>query len=198
MARRSPRDTKDRLKRSFAALGLVCVLLFGAGALIQIDSVSPGRLDLQATNRIRQTCGSNASCIVTLHDLIPGAWDTFYEFSPVVPQAEVNTVLKQKIVRTARLQRVLVLLQDGRVQRRQYAHTGQAGPLAGEVVFAATNPHQGWVVYTPDTRFQVTPCDTHEGGSAFGRHGGTYFLLTPQLPGSTGTEPCPTFGARTT
>lgn len=180
--RRSRRDTKQRLKSSITALAAVCLVIFVGGALVQIDSVSPGRIDIHATKQIRKLCVANTSCTVRLGDLVPATWDTFYEFSPSVSRSEIDTVLRTGQIRTAPHQRVVVLLRRGQVVLRQYAHTGHSQPLAGSIIFAETNPlaHTAWVVYTPEIQFQVTSCPTREGGSAFGHHGGTYYLLTPR------------------
>ncbi len=182
--RRSRRNPKERLKSSFAALATVCVLIGVFGALIQIDSVDPGKIDREAARQIRARCNLQPDCTVRLADIVPGTWDTFYEFSPSVSKQEIAQVLGTSRVHPGQRQRVIVLTNAGKIVRRQYAHTGIGQPLAGELDFRAiySGPHQGWVAYKPITVFRVSLCPTREGGSAFGNHGGTYYLLTPSSP----------------
>ena len=199
MARnRSPEQRKDRIKRTIVALVFVSAVIFFGGMFIQIDSVSPGRLDLHAAQQIRNVCGANPTCTVRLAQLIPGDWDTFYEFSPSVPREAIDHIVQNSRIRTAPYQRVLILTKDGKVVRRQYAHTGQTQPLAGAVVFdtPSSGPQHGWVAYPPSVLLQVTRCTTREGGSAFGTHGGIYFLLTPASQASQTAPTCPTSGDR--
>ena len=175
------RNPKARLKSSLPALVVVCIAILGGGLLILLDSVSPGRLDGEISRRIAAQCGPRPDCEVRLGDLIPGTWDTFYEFGPTVPQSELTRILRTPRIHVAHLQRVLVMLESGRVVHRQYAHTGLLQPMAGEVVFASPNPSPEvqWVAFAPGASFRVTSCPTKEGGSALGQHGGNYYLLTP-------------------
>ena len=195
----SPEARRDRIKRTLVALFFVIAVIFAGGILIQVDSVSPGRIDIHAAQQIRALCGPKPTCTVRLAQLIPGDWDIFYEFSPSVPRALIDHLTRDAKIRTAPDQRVLVLTRNGHLLHRQYAHTGQTQPLANEVVFGTptSDSHKDWVAYTPETELQVNICPTREGGSAFGAHGGTYYLLTPVTPGGQRSGSCLAAGDRT-
>ena len=191
-ARSSRRDPKARLKLTLPALAMVLLFIVGGAVLVVVDSASPGRIDATAAHRLNALCGTRSHCQVRLGDLIDGAWDSFYEFSSFVPQAEMNQVLGSGTVRTADLQRVLLLMVNGRVVRRQYAHTGQDQPLADSLDFPGIVPgaHPGWVTYTPSTVFGVSRCATAAGGPVLGQHGGTYYMLTPVALYAGSSAPC--------
>lgn len=171
----------DRLKRSLPALVVVCMVVLGGATLLTLDYRSPGRIDSKAAERIRASCGTRVPCELRLGDLVGGPWDRFYEFSPAAPQTTVDQVLGTHEVHIAPLQRILVLMKDGEVERRQYAHSGQGQPLPNEIVFAeiSAGAHPGWVGYKPDALFTVKPCATLEGLGARNEYGKPYYLLTP-------------------
>ena len=188
----SSRSKKDRLKLTLPALAMVVAVIFCGATLSVLDSASPGRIDATATDRLQALCRDRNPCEVRLGDLVGGSWDRFYEFNTFVPQAEVSRVLGSNLVHTADLQRVLVLVKDGKIVRRQYAHTGEDQPLAKAIDFPGLAPgeHPGWVSFAPNGLFLVARCATQAGGSLFGEHGGLYTMLTPSTGGTTEAAPC--------
>ena len=139
----------------------------------------PGSFAHTGVQRIQALCGSRTDCEVTLRDVFPGDWDTFYEFGYDVSQHDVSETLHTHMVWVSDLRNIYALSKDGRVVRSAHGETGQEQPLAGEIEFSGGyDPHHpGWQKYPASARFKVKTCPTSEGGKLFGPYGGTSYLL---------------------
>lgn len=103
----------------------------------------------------------------------------FFEFSYSVKQDEVNRQLKTTRVPVKDLQRLIVLQKNDKVIWKLYGDTGQGQPLANQIQFNEDASPWPGIRHRRDDLFQVTRCETMEGGQLFGPYGGTYFMLTP-------------------
>ena len=172
------------LRSSLIAIASLTALSLLAGCRRQ----DAGPVDDKAVHEIRQLCGDRADCDVHLHDLMPGKWDTFYEFGPYQDQEDINEVLGTTTVHASNLQRILVFSRDGKVVKVRYSDFGVERPMDGEVVFDEEfrSPVPFWVKYSSDQLLRVTYCDTNKGVPIWRPTTGTYYLLTPLplIPGS--------------
>jgi hypothetical protein len=79
--------------RVIAAIAIVALVFVIAG-LISVDVFTDhDGMDRTASRHIEQICGFQRDCKGRIGDLVPGNWDTFYEFGVGVPQGEVDRVL---------------------------------------------------------------------------------------------------------
>jgi len=148
-----------------------------------------GPIDDHAVLEIRRLCADRNPCDVHLHDLMPGKWDTFYEFGPYQDQQDLDDVLgTNNTVHASRMQRILVFARDGKIIKFRYSDFGVERPMDGEVVFDEEfrSPVPFWVKYPPDQLLRVTPCETNKGVPLWHPTTGTYYLLTPLplIPGN--------------
>ena len=157
-------------------------VLIMASVCLYLEVLSPpdsGSFAHIGVEHIQALCGSRTDCEVTLHDVFPGDWDTFYEFGYDASQRDVSETLHTHMVWVSDLRNIYALSKDGRVVRSAHGETGQEQPLAGEIEFSGGyDPrHPGWQKYPASARFKVKTCPTFEGGKLFGPYGGTYYLL---------------------
>jgi hypothetical protein len=163
---------------TYATMAILVVLALTCCVIFFLEPPDPGSIDRATVKRIKFLCGSRQDCEVALRDISRGDWDTFYEFSYSVNQADVDKVLGNRSVRVSDLQRILVFKRDGQIVRKGYGDTGQGQPLASEIEFSGTWSH-GWISFPANTKFKVVACNTNEGGKLGGPYGGTYYLLIP-------------------
>jgi len=167
-----------RLRWGLFAISVAVV----ATACVSLEVLSPpdpGSFAHVGVKRIQALCGPRTDCEVTLRDVFPGDWDTFYEFGYDMSQHDVSEVLHTHTVWVWDLRNIYVLSKGGRVIRSTHGETGQGQPLAGEIEFiGGYDPHHpGWQMYSSSARFKVKTCPTLEGGKLFGPYGGTSYLL---------------------
>jgi len=163
------------------AIAILSTLAVGYLVLSVLGGQTPGALDQQTSKQIRKLCATRTDCDVRLRDILPGDYDTFYEFGPYQQQDEVNQELGTTAIAVSDLHRLLLFKRDGKIEQTQYADFGTERPMDGEVVFDEefSSPTATWVKYTPDQLLRVTACDTHGNGALWALHTGTYYLLTP-------------------
>jgi len=171
----------DLRSRYQALLGAAAVLaaLYAAVSLVGVES--PGTVDEAAARQIRSLCPDSENCRLHLGDILPGSWDTFYEFGGYINQDEINQALGTDKVRVDEPNRTLVFERDRNILKTAYATFGRDRPLDQELVFQEefTSRAPTWVKYPPTALFQVTFCDTEKNGRLRRPGTGTYFLLTP-------------------
>ncbi len=171
-------DLKSRYQ---ALLGAATVLAALFAAVLLVGVQNPGPIDEAAARQIRQLCNNHADCRLPLNDILPGNWDTFYEFGGYINQDEIDQALGTNQVHVAEPQRTLVFEKDNKIIKTGYAPFGRDRPLDEELVFQEefTSRAPTWVKYSPTTLFQVTFCETEKNGSLRRPGTGTYYLLTP-------------------
>jgi hypothetical protein len=169
----------NALRASLTAIG--CAATVSLIGLSGCGKQSAGLIDLRAAHEIRKICAGRTDCNVRLNELMPGKWDSFYEFGPYEDQDDIDQVLGPSHVHASNMQRILVFSRDGKITKVHYSDFGVERPMDGEVVFdeefRSSVPF--WVKYSSDQVLRVTYCDTNN-GVPFWRPGtGTYYLLTP-------------------
>ena len=163
------------------AIAILSTLAVGYLVLSVLGGQTPGALDQQTSKQIRKLCATRTDCDVRLRDILPGDYDTFYEFGPYEDQDDIDQVLGPSHVHASNMQRILVFSRDGKITKVHYSDFGVERPMDSEVVFdeefRSSVPF--WVRYSSDQVLRVTYCDTNN-GVPFWRPGtGTYYLLTP-------------------
>ncbi len=171
-------DLRSRYQALFGAAAVLAAL-YATVSLVGVQS--PGAVDEAAASRIRTLCPNNENCRLHLNDILPGDWDTFYEFGGYINQDEVNQALGTDKVHIDEPKRILVFRKDNKVVRTEYATFGRDRPLDQELVFQEEFSSRAptWVKYPPTALFQVTFCDTEKNGRLRRPGTGTYYLLTP-------------------
>jgi len=171
-------DLRSRYQALFGAAAVLAAL-YATVSLVGVQS--PGAIDEAAAARIRTLCPESDNCRLHLGDILPGSWDTFYEFGGYINQDEVNQALGTNKVHVDEPKRILVFEKDNKVVKTDYATFGRERPLDQELVFQEEFSSRAptWVKYPPTTLFEVTFCDTEKNGRLRRPGTGTYFLLTP-------------------
>ena len=159
-------------------------------ALIGCGKQTAGLIDIEAAHKIRSICGTRTNCDIHLHDIMPGHYDTFYEFGPYHDQQDLDDVLGTTTVHASNMQRILVFMRDGNITKVHYSDFGVERPMDGEVVFDEEfrSPVPFWVKYPSGQLLRVTNCPTNKGVPIWHLGPGTYYLLTP-LPLTPDTTP---------
>ena len=167
--------------RIFRALAVLPVILITIALVIFAWYYSrpprAGHLDAYAVSRILSTCHWQSQCIIRVGDLFQGDWDTFHEFGPAIPQAQVDRILRPASVQKGdTTTRLLVLTRDGRVIQSEREATGTGLPLDGEVDFGGERyRNESIIQFTRSTRLEVNAFPTRDSAG----HDGTFYVLTP-------------------
>ena len=163
-------------------VSIAVIVAAGFAALFAFDFWSrpdSGTFDRFAIKRIRKLCGRRADCQVTMRDLSQLDWDTFYEFDyPSSPESIAKiTGAPMPAFPRADLQRVIVLLKNGRVVFHEDADEGIESSIAGEVFFHCPGQAQEVVKCDSGAVFRVTSFETQGDPASPGEWPGTSYDL---------------------
>jgi hypothetical protein len=138
-----------------------------------------GDFERRTAKQIRRLCGRRDDCIVSLHDVVPGDWDTLDYFS--TPAAgDVEKRLGVPIQASESMGVFVVLLRNGKVVAVETPDQGVESALANAVYFDCPKRDELLTSCSANSRMRVTHRET-EGDPARGISvSGPTYALTAQ------------------
>jgi hypothetical protein len=113
-------------------VSVLAIALIAWGLLVKLQP-STGRFDTEAARNIQKLCGERSDCQVRLRDLSSRKWTTYYEFDQSISDADISKVIGVPFHANHDLSRIIILMNNGKVDFSESTDQGVEMPLPGEV-----------------------------------------------------------------
>jgi hypothetical protein len=138
-----------------------------------------GDFERRTAKQIKRLCGTREDCVVSLHDVVPGDWDTLDYFSTPDGQ-DVEKRLGVRIQASESMGVFVVLLRDAKIVSVETPDQGIESALANSVYFDCPKRDKLLISCPANSLMRVTHQET-EGDPARGMSiGGVTYTLTAE------------------